>query len=99
MLLSRSRWEGADLRKLVEEELAPYRTGEAESVVAVGPEVVPQPATAQALAIALHELATNGAKYGALSTAAGTVGLTWEVEPAHLGPQWTDGGGPPGEQP
>ncbi len=99
MLLSRSRWEGADLRKLVEEELAPYRTGEAESVVAVGPEVVLQPATAQALAIALHELATNAAKYGALSTAAGTVGLTWELEPANLVLQWTESGGPTTEPP
>src|SRR5207247_1025510 len=70
MLLSRSRWEGADLHKLVAEELAPYRTGEAESVAAIGPQVVLQPATAQALALALHELATNAAKYGALSTAA-----------------------------
>src|SRR6266436_367532 len=69
MLLSRSRWEGADLHKLVAEELAPYRTGEAESVAAIGPQVVLQPATAQALALALHELATNAAKYGALSTA------------------------------
>src|SRR5205085_10174414 len=83
MLLSRSRWEGADLRKLVEEELAPYRTGEAESVYAIGPEVVLQPATAQALAIALHELATNAAKYGSLSTAAGNVRLAWAFKPEH----------------
>jgi two-component sensor histidine kinase/CheY-like chemotaxis protein len=99
MLLSRSRWEGADLRKLVEEELAPYRTGEAESVVATGPEVVLQPATAQALAIALHELATNAAKYGALSTAAGKVELTWELEPANLMLLWTETGGPAIEPP
>src|SRR6202521_2710204 len=94
MLLSRSRWEGADLRKLVEEELAPYRTGEAESVAAIGPSVVLQPATAQALALALHELATNAAKYGALSTAAGRVRLSWELKPATLVLQWTETGGP-----
>jgi PAS domain S-box-containing protein len=99
MLLSRSRWEGADLHKLVEEELAPYRTDEAESVAAVGPQVVLQPATAQALALALHELATNAAKYGALSTAAGTVRLTWELEPATLVLQWTETGGPSVEPP
>ena len=98
MLLSRSRWEGADLRKLVEEELAPYRTGEAESVVAIGPQVVLQPATAQALALALHELATNAAKYGALSTAAGRVRLTWELKPT-LVLQWTETGGPSVEPP
>src|SRR5205085_8187582 len=95
MLLSRSRWEGAAMRKLVEEELAPYRTSEAESVSAIGPEVVLQPATAQALALALHELATNAAKYGALSTAAGKVRLSWELKPDNLVLQWTETGGPP----
>jgi PAS domain S-box-containing protein len=94
MLLSRSRWEGADLHKLVEEELAPYRT-EDESVAAVGPPTVLQPATAQALALALHELATNAAKYGALSAAAGKVRLNWELEPDRLVLQWTETGGPP----
>jgi PAS domain S-box-containing protein len=99
MLLSRSRWEGADLRKLVEEELAPYRTGEAESVSAMGPEIVLQPATAQALALALHELATNAAKYGALSTAAGKVRLSWELNSEHLVMHWTETGGPLVEPP
>jgi PAS domain S-box-containing protein len=99
MLLSRSRWEGADLRRLVEEELAPYRTSEVESVSASGPEVVLQPATAQALALALHELATNAAKYGALSTAAGKVRLSWELKPANLVLQWTETGGPPVNRP
>jgi two-component sensor histidine kinase len=99
MLLSRSRWEGADLGKLVEEELAPYRTGEAKTVSAEGPEVVLQPATAQALAIALHELATNAAKYGALSTTAGKVTLSWEFKSEHLVLQWTETGGPAVEPP
>jgi PAS domain S-box-containing protein len=94
MLLSRSRWEGADLHKLVEEELAPYRTDD-ESVAAVGPQTVLQPATAQALALALHELATNAAKYGALSAAAGKVRLNWELEPDQLVLQWSETGGPP----
>src|SRR5262245_17455238 len=88
MLLSRSRWEGADLHKLVEEELAPYRPSEPGSVSASGPEVVLQPATAQALALALHELATNAAKYGALSSAAGKVRLTWELGADDLVLQW-----------
>jgi len=99
MLLSRSRWEGADLRKLVEEELAPYGTGEVESVSAAGPDVVLQPATAQALALALHELATNAAKYGALSTATGKVRLTWDLEPNDLVLHWIETGGPLVEPP
>jgi len=99
MLLSRSRWEGADLRKLVEEELAPYRTSEAESVSVIGPELVLQPATAQALALALHELATNAAKYGALSTASGKVRLCWELLADSLVLQWDETGGPRVEPP
>src|SRR5205823_4238012 len=81
-------------RKLVEEELAPYRTSEAESVSAIGPQVVLQPATAQALALALHELATNAAKYGALSTATGKVRLGWELTADSLVLRWDETGGP-----
>ena len=99
MLLSRSRWEGADLRKLVEEELAPYRSGEDGTFVATGPEVVLQPATAQALALALHELATNAAKYGALSIGTGKVNLSWQLDPDTLVLTWTETGGPAVEPP
>jgi two-component sensor histidine kinase/DNA-binding response OmpR family regulator len=99
MLLSRSRWEGADLGKLVDEELAPYRAGEAETVIACGPRVVLHPATAQALALALHELATNAAKYGALSSASGKVTLAWEQTPESLTLRWTESGGPRAEAP
>jgi PAS domain S-box-containing protein len=98
MLLSRSRWEGADIRKLVEEELAPYRTGESETFAAIGPEVMLQPATAQALALALHELATNAAKYGALALSSGRVAVSWTAQPDPGGTRlrltWQETGGP-----
>ena len=71
--LPRSRWQGADLARLVDEELAPYRWSDAEKIAAVGPDVLLEPATAQTLALALHELATNAAKYGALSLTSGRV--------------------------
>ena len=93
-LLSRSRWEGADLRKLVDEELAPYRTDEAEKVSIDGSAVLLQPNTAQTLALALHELATNAAKYGALSADAGHVTLSWNMQPGRLELSWVESGGP-----
>src|SRR5437660_5233756 len=77
-LLAQSRWQGADLGKLVDEELAPHRTGESDKIIAGGPGVSLDPRTAQTLALALHELSTNAAKYGALSVMSGCVRLTWE---------------------
>lgn len=93
-LLAGSRWEGADLNRLVDEEFAPYRAGGKVRVSAHGPVVLLPPATAQTIALALHELATNAAKYGALSTDAGHVELTWQLEPNKLELIWVETGGP-----
>ncbi len=93
-LLASSRWEGADLNRLVEEEFAPYRAGGSERVAARGPGIVLPPATAQTIALALHELATNAAKYGALSADAGRVDLSWRTEPGKLELRWAESGGP-----
>jgi two-component sensor histidine kinase/DNA-binding response OmpR family regulator len=94
VLLSRSRWQGANLSRILDEELAPYRRSEAEKIVTSGPEVFLDPATAQILALALHELATNAAKYGALSSTFGKVTLSWELGPNCLVLQWVESGGP-----
>jgi PAS domain S-box-containing protein len=91
-LLAQSRWQGADLTRLVDEELAPYRTLDAEKVVVSGPDVSLEPRTAQTLGLALHELSTNAAKYGALSEPTGRVHLSWELRPHHLFLQWTESG-------
>ncbi len=96
-VLSQSRWQGADLAGLVDEELAPYRSG--EKIVASGPVVSLQPSSAQTLALALHELATNAAKYGALSSISGQVKVTWEIVPGGLVLHWDEFGGPPAEKP
>lgn len=93
-LLAGSRWEGADLNRLVDEEFAPYRAGGKVRVSAHGPVVLLPPPTAQTIALALHELATNAAKYGALSTDAGHVELTWQLEPNKLELIWVETGGP-----
>src|SRR6476469_9448015 len=93
-LLAGSRWEGADLTRLVEEEFAPYRASGNERVRAQGPIVLLPPATAQTIALALHELATNAAKYGALSTDVGHVDLTWNNDFGRLELIWVESKGP-----
>ena len=93
-VLSQSRWHGADLRGLVDEELAPYRVGNLEKIKTTGPEVYLQPASAQTLALALHELATNAAKYGALSSISGQLQLSWKVSDGKLLLDWNETGGP-----
>jgi PAS domain S-box-containing protein len=94
-LLSDSRWHSADLGALVAEELAPYRAGEAEKVEVIGPNVSLPPHMAQGLALALHELATNAAKHGALSSMLGKVSLNWQLRPDLLVLKWVESGGPP----
>jgi PAS domain S-box-containing protein len=93
-LLAGSRWEGADLNRLVDEEFAPYRAGGRDRVSAWGPVVLLPPATAQTIALALHELATNAAKYGALSTETGRVDLTWRLDGGRLELSWMESDGP-----
>jgi two-component sensor histidine kinase/DNA-binding response OmpR family regulator len=92
-LLAGSRWEGADLHKLVEEEFAPYR-GDGGRFSADGPAVLLTPATAQTIALGLHELLTNAVKYGALSTASGRVTLTWRMRAGNIEFEWVESGGP-----
>jgi CheY-like chemotaxis protein len=92
-LLSDSRWHGADLGTLVAEEFAPYRSG--NKVELKGPNVSLSPATAQGIALGLHELATNAAKHGALSSLKGRVSLTWQLQSDMLTLHWVENGGPP----
>jgi len=98
-LLSSTRWEGADLGKIVEEEMAPYHATHRQRVITSGPAVVLLPATAQAVALALHELATNAAKYGALSTETGTLNVAWRVGRDALMLDWSETGGPATAEP
>lgn len=94
-LLSRTRWMGADLRKLVQEELAPFTLGDASRATIEGADLALGPAAAQAIAMALHELATNAAKYGALSALGGRVQVAWRETPAEtILITWRETGGP-----
>lgn len=91
-VLSLSSWQGAEIRRLVTEEIAPY--SEAGQIQIEGAEVQLQPATAQTLALALHELVTNSAKYGSLSVLSGQLAITWEVQDDTLIIAWVETGGP-----
>jgi PAS domain S-box-containing protein len=91
-ILSLSSWQGAEMTKLVREELAPYFVG--DQIAFNGSSVQLQPATAQTLAMALHELVTNSAKYGALSTVAGRLAVNWKVEADVLKILWEERNGP-----
>jgi len=77
-VLTRERWDGADLDEIVRGATQPFGAGRFRIA---GPSVRLEPQAALALAMALHELATNAAKYGALSVAAGQVSLEWTVKP------------------
>jgi CheY-like chemotaxis protein len=68
------------LRQLIEEELAPYGIHDGKKIVISARRVMLPPATAQTIALAIHELATNAAKYGALSSSNGTLTVTWVDE-------------------
>jgi light-regulated signal transduction histidine kinase (bacteriophytochrome) len=93
-LLSQSRWEGVSINSLLMEELAPY-IRENMGFEIVGPDLVLTAKSALALSLAIHELATNAAKYGALSVRGGRVAIRWTVTaPGGLDLSWTESGGP-----
>jgi len=91
-LLSDSRWQGASLKTIVEDELAPYRRADDRPYVIEGPDIVLKPVSAQAISLALHELATNAAKYGAFAAKAGRLDLTWTSDPLTI--SWIESGVP-----
>jgi len=97
-LLSESRWSGADIMELIREELAPYGATNTDRIRISENHLSLSPATAQALALALHELATNAAKYGALSLPSGSVEVAWQLKPSKLELRWSERGGPAVEQ-
>ena len=93
-LLSQSRWQGADIKRLVAEEFAPYQGGEGCRATLSGSAIILPPDKAQSVALIVHELATNAAKYGALSGGAGHVDLAWSLCDAKLTLRWLETGGP-----
>ncbi|MGH7058284.1 MAG: sensor histidine kinase, partial [Acetobacteraceae bacterium] len=102
-LLTRSEWRSVTLRELLNQELAPFRGKDKLRCVITGDNVAPRPKVALALGMAVHELATNAAKYGALSVADGAVRIASEVcdddGERRLRIEWRESGGPPVETP
>jgi len=99
-LFAQSRWTGADLRTLAVQELSPYCQGEQGRAHFDGPDVMLEPGTAQIVGVCLHELATNAAKYGALSRPQGHVWIAWSrTSVGRVVLSWTETGGPPVSRP
>jgi two-component sensor histidine kinase len=95
-LFVETRWAGAGIRQLANEELAAYSQRGDAHVQISGPECLLDPVTAQAISVILHELATNAAKYGALSVPNGNVQVEWWCESGRpLVLRWTETDGPP----
>jgi two-component sensor histidine kinase len=93
--LLRSNWRGVDFDQLVHTELDAF----SQRTTIAGSSIVLPPQMAQNFTLVLHELATNSAKYGALSTNAGKITVSWTVERGESGFilkfKWQESGGPP----
>lgn len=93
--LANSRWTGADLQQLMDEELEPFTAGGPGRITTRGPQLMLLPAAAQSVGLALHELAANATKYGALSSAQGRLRVVWSFDAvAGVRLRWTESGGP-----
>jgi PAS domain S-box-containing protein len=99
-LFVETRWIGAELSTIAMQELAPYSEEDETRVCIDGPQVLLESNDAQAVAVTLHELATNAAKYGALSAAKGQIELTWtHAADGQLMLRWREMGGPEVQRP
>ena len=97
-LFAETRWIGAEVSAIATQELAPFSDG--NRTFTDGPQTLLAPDAAQAVAVALHELATNAAKYGALSSPDGHVRLEWSQAAAgSLRLRWMETGGPVAQEP
>ncbi|MBC8130068.1 MAG: PAS domain S-box protein [Rhizobiaceae bacterium] len=104
-VLTRENWAGASLAEVVDQALSPFQANGGGRLHTKGPPVRLRPRVALAISMALHELATNAVKYGALSNDDGIVRLSWDIEDddpsadGHLWLSWEELGGPPVAEP
>jgi two-component sensor histidine kinase len=93
--LAEANWSGVSLETMLSDEFAPYRSRDGKNVRLSGPPIVLTPRCALTLGMAVHELATNAAKYGALSTRKGKIDVAWQADAGELRILWSERGGPP----
>lgn len=95
-LLSQEKWQGAGVQDVVARVLQPYLIADNARVLVSGPKVPLSPPRAVMMSMILHEIATNAAKYGALSNDSGQIGVEWQVHDrdTRLELTWTEAGGP-----
>ena len=90
-LILEAQGQGARLWEILSTELGPYETSR---VAIEGPAALLSPRLAMTMALLIHELATNSAKYGALSNATGRVAISWSLSGVRLNLEWRERGGP-----
>jgi len=98
-LLVRNEWNGVEIADLVRAQLAHFADLIDSRIAVEGPRLRLKAAATQAIGLALHELATNAGKYGALSTDAGRVDIRWGIDGDTLSMSWTERDGPPASAP
>jgi two-component sensor histidine kinase len=99
-ILTQENWEGAEIRQII--ALALHAHAGTDRALIEGPPIRLSPKAAVAIAMGMHELATNAVNYGALSSQAGRVDVSWQIgeaEPAEFALQWRESGGPPVAKP
>jgi two-component sensor histidine kinase/CHASE1-domain containing sensor protein len=99
-LLTQTEWSNASIREICEAELAPFLGSTAPTISIKGDDIELSPDTALSLGLAIHELATNASKYGALSCGEGHIDVEWTMNGnGQAKIQWTETGGPKVEMP
>jgi two-component sensor histidine kinase len=95
-VLIRNSWQGAPIANLIRHQLVPFVDIQSSRIELVGPDIVVTPEATQAIGLAIHELATNAVKYGALSVPAGKVHICWKFDrnSRELLLKWVEQGGP-----
>ncbi len=95
-LLTRSEWGTTPLSSVIQAEISPYSQDCSSQITLEGPDIELAPNDALSLGLAIHELATNAAKYGALKTAEGKLSITWAmIDNQHVKLEWVERDGPP----